>query len=289
MNIQQQNGIVSTVNITPYLETKESQSIRNSIFEQAQRASNSGPTYRIDVFDESILIFESCYQALNFLLSLFRVSNRLNEHTNCEISLKSSLCEGSYFLHQDQVYGDAVNLATSLSCTSRENELRVCGFDRQIINAFVDSHEDIACFVREEEQNCVSIGLLDKDCTVGQVEKKVMQIEHNSQIKMYETSRNRKIEIGRSQTSDVFILGDHISRSHATITLNYDNAFIEDHSANGTFIYIDDREIFLTQEKVPLPDFGTISCGLKSDASINPSNMIEFQIREPTNISALAS
>ncbi len=51
---------------------------------------------------------------------------------------------------------------------------------------------------------------------------------------MFESSRNQKILIGRSNESDIYIDSDDISRNHATISLNYNNIFIEDHSSNGT-------------------------------------------------------
>lgn len=287
MNIQQQNGIVSTINFTPFSETEECMSLRKLIFDQAIVASNCSPTNQIDIFDESILVFDSYYQALNFLVNLFRSLNDLEKYSSVKTILRSSLCQGNYFVHQDQIYGDAVNLATRLCCSSRENELLVCGIESQIVEDFIKKQGDVACFIRNQDENCVSIGLLDKDLTDGHFEHKLFQLVNNNQSLVFETSRNRKINIGRAEDSDIFIDSDHISRNHATITLNYDNVFIEDHSSNGTYLYFDDREIFLTNDRLKLGcDDGFISLGRDRQANIESSGIVSFLMLDQTRSAA---
>ncbi len=283
MNIQQQNGIISTINFTPFLETEEFQNLRKTLFDQAEIVSHITPLNRIDIFDETILIFKDVYQALGFLCEVFRTVVRLDEKNCGGISLRSSLCFGDYFVHQDQIYGDAVNLATKLSYCSRENEMLVSGIDTSIIEKFVQNHQDIEYHLRGSEGDWVSINLLDHDPTRLKEDCRYFKFEFNGQSKKFELKRNQKINIGRSEDSDIFIDSSLISRNHATIILNYDKFQIEDHSSNGTYLYFDDREIFLSQDSMNLRcSSGHISCGfsLYSGSDNDTVSAISFMLCE---------
>lgn len=277
MNIQQQNGIVSTIQFTPYVENEEYQCLRKSLFEQAMLASSISPINSIDVFDETIMVFENHHQALHFLIQVFRAAVILVDDSNMKIKLKSSLCEGNYFVRQDQIYGDAVNLATKLSCTSRQNELRVCNIDKQIIDDFISSQGDVAYFMRDHDENCVSIAFLDADSTNANIEHQAFQVEFNGQTKQFEASRNCKITVGRSDSSDIIIVNDNISRSHATITLNFGDVYVEDHSSNGTYLFFNNREVFLNNESKKIGMKGQISCGLNRKTNGGSSDIISFK------------
>ncbi len=280
MRIQQLDGFVSTIQFVSYTESEENQSLRRSIFTQAIEASKCSPRNQIDVFDETIMVFDNYHHALHFLTQVFRSAVRQASASDINVKLRSSLCEGSYFLHQDQIYGDAVNLATRLSCTSRENELRVCNIDPQIINDFVDSQGDIACYVRNQDENCVSLALADDDSTNSQFAEKVLIIGYNNQTMDFQGCRNREIHIGRSDESEIYLVGDHISRSHATITIMYGDIVIADHSANGTFVYIGKREIYLHKESVTLTEKGSISCGIERASNPTTSDIISFEMQD---------
>jgi len=280
MNIQQQSGIVSTIQFFPYIENDEYQSLRKSLFEQAVQACAVSPSFSLDAFDETIMVFENYHHALHFLVQVFRSAVMLATASDVKINLRSSLCEGSYFTHHDQIYGDAVNLATRLSYTSRENELRVCNIDKKIINDFIDSQRDVDCYVRDQDDNCVSISLSDIDSTNSRINETIFSLGYNHQTKDFRACRNREIHIGRADDCEIYIAGEHISRSHATITIKYGDIVITDHSANGTFLYFDKREIFLLKDSVKLPAMGSISCGLERAANPNSADIISFKVQD---------
>jgi adenylate cyclase len=286
MNIQQQNGVVSTINFAPYFDIEEYQSLRQTLFTEAKIVSNFSPIEHTDVFDESILVFEDYFQALHFLINVFRTAVKLEEYSGVSFILRSSLCKGDYFIQQEQIYGDAVNLATRLSCTSRENELLVCGIDRQIIDEFINSQDDVSCCVRNSDENCVSICLLDEDSTQSKGDNKVFKFECNNKTSVFDLSRNQQIQIGRSNDSDVFIDSDEVSRNHATISLNYDQIFIEDHSSNGTYIYFDGREIYLANDSMEINNKGYISCGRKNDSKKGSPDIISYILCEEAKSAA---
>ena len=89
-------------------------------------------------------------------------------------------------------------------------------------------------------------------------------------------TRHRKINIGRSDSSDIVIDTDQISRHHATITLNHDSIFIADHSADGTYLYFDNREIFLANDSMRLASDGYITLGCSMQSQKNPGKIISY-------------
>ena len=278
MNIQQQNGIVSTISFSPFDETSEYITLRESIFREAIEKSHITPINHIDIFDESILTFECLNQALDFLVSILRIASRSEEHPSKKISIKSSMCKGDYFIHQDQIYGEAVNFATKLSYASRNNEMLLSRVDTAVIDEYILSHPDVTYFVRDDEDRSISIVIDDEDITKVEGPEIAFRVEFNGQSKVFTVSRNLIIQIGRSSTSDIFIDSDQISRNHATIQLNYDTIYLEDHSSNGTYVYADDREIYLTHEKIKLNKSGSISCGVSMYSGTNQSGLITFQL-----------
>lgn len=278
MNIQQQNGIVSTISFSPFEETSKYSNLRDDIFREAITQSQITPLNHIDIFDESILTFESVEQALDFLVNVLRITTRKLNNSKLNISIKSSLCRGDYFVHQDQIYGEAVNLATRLSYASRKNELLLSRVDTSIIDKYILNQPDVSYFVRNDEDCFISIVLEDDDITLAQEREMAFKVEFNRQTKVFNSSRNLFIQIGRSNDSDIFIDSDQISRNHATIQLKYNTIFLQDHSSNGTYIYIDDREIYVSQDKIELSSNGHISCGVSMYSSSNPANVISYQL-----------
>jgi adenylate cyclase len=278
MHIKKQKGFVSTLNMVSSNGSKDYTKLRSVILAKAEKMSNLSPENQIDEYDESILTFKTHLQALSFLVNIFRTAVTLGKDTQTNFNLKSSLCSGEYFVHQKQIYGDAVNLATRLSCTSRENELLVCGVDIQIIKAFVDSQKNVTYCLRNPDQNCVVIHLLDEDPTHRMVENEVLKIECNHKSRAFTSARNQRIVIGRAKDSDIVIDGDDISRHHATIKLNYGSIFIEDHSANGTYLYVDNREMFVANDSKKLISDGYISCGHDRQAGKGRSDIISYSL-----------
>jgi hypothetical protein len=263
--------------VIPFVETQEHNDLRQTLFNQARSASICSPTNHIDIFDESILVFNNFHEALDFLINIFRSAAKMQNRSNVNISLKSSICHGIYFVHQDQIYGEAVNLATKLCFTSRENELQICGMDKQIVKTFIEEQEDIACFIREQDHNCISLGLRDPDVTQNEVAEAIIQIKHKNRLMDIQKSRHMEIIIGRENDADIKIEGPHISRSHATLTIRGDSLVIADHSANGTYLYCDGREIFLTENSLKLKGDGFISCGVVRQVDRESPDIIAYR------------
>jgi hypothetical protein len=66
--------------------------------------------------------------------------------------------------------------------------------------------------------------------------------------------------------------------------LNYGSIFIEDHSANGTYLYFDNREIFVANESMKLISDGDISCGHNRQSGKNSSDIISYALGGEANL-----
>ena len=172
-------------------------------------------------------------------------------------------------------------MATKLSYSSRVNEMLVCGIDGEIIKKFVNTQSDISCFTRSKQTNCYSLGLLDGNATLATCRNRAFQIDFNRYTESFKSTCNQQISIGRSPEADISIESDLISRAHATIIIDYENIFIEDHSANGTYLYFDDREIFLANDTLQVPGSGHISCGLSMYSYRVPEDVISYHLCDP--------
>jgi hypothetical protein len=278
MNIQQQEGVISTIVFSPFNGTDGYQKLRSLLFKQASSASKCLPISRVDDFDESILIFDSYSDALEYLVHVFRFAAKVRNHSLGKIGLRSSLCQGNYCIQEDQIYGDAVNLATKLSFSSRANELQICGIDKQIIRDFLNEHDDVDLFIRKKDGNCISLGLKNPDITRPRYKQGVIQINYGGQSTIYKISRHQTIRIGRSDTSDIYINSHHVSREHATIIIKNNDVFVTDHSANGTYVYLDSREVFLTQDSIKLSARGHVCCGISKNTDVDKIGLISYSL-----------
>lgn len=276
MNITKQNGFVSSLSLFPEDDSDKYAQFRNEILDRARLMSNSSPDNQIDEYDESIMVFENQFCALDFLLNVFRTAVSLGKESDVKFKLKTSLCKGEYFLHHQQIYGDAVNLATRLTYSSRENELLVCGIERQVIEEFVDSQYDVVFFSRTQDKNCVALRLLDQDSTHRDVDNFVLKIGRGTKSWTFRPERNRRVTIGRAEDSDIIIDSDYVSRHHATIKICYGKISIEDHSVNGTYVYSNSREIFLIDDSLILEGGGRISCGRNKQALKDSTEFISY-------------
>lgn len=286
MKVLRNHGYVATITYIDFSGSDMEAHTRDRIFESANMKCGYVPLYRTDLYDETLLTFDTACAATNFLTCLFRMAIN-DELCNKILSLRAGLCMGDYFHDDEQIYGETVNLATKLSYSSRKNEILVYGIAQQEIESYTATRNDINYFTRNKEENCYCISLIDEDSTNVTVDDLVFQVTVNNHSHDLKLSRNKNITIGRSDNADVFIDDDHISRNHATITLNDDKIFIKDHSSNGTYIYVDGHEKYVTHDTVSLCGKGYILCGQPNKNISSPSrthNIIKFQLnRNSTN------
>jgi len=274
MRIKSQHGIVASLMIQPFAGSGADNQTRDRLLEQAARRSSCPPAQRMDIFDETLLTFGDLEPALDFLLEVIDlVKHEYPDITN----IRSGLCCGEYFLHGEQIYGAAVNLATQLSFMSRQNELLTGGIEHEKILRYVDTHGQVEHHIRDSAKLLVSVSLFDADSTLTLFGKSYLHIKSANCHKVLTPRRNIRISIGRLPTAEIFIDSEHVSRQHATLILKDDDLYLEDHSSNGTFIYMNDEEIFLNRNACHLGKQGIISCGLRRSEAADQSIFFEFR------------
>ncbi len=279
MKIQTDQAFVASVVLEPFSGTREDFERRNDLFLEASESSRTSPLKRIDIFDESLLIFDDLFKALDYLTRIAELSASGTLNGRPDLSAHCGLCWGEYFIHGDQIYGPATNLATQLSFQSRQNEILSGGLDCQLIQSYCDARSDLACWLRDKVKNLACISLVDDDLTLTPQDRQVLTITTAGYRNYFPLQRNLRLTIGRSSGCDIILDYEHISRRHASIILKQDQLFLEDHSANGTYVYTDDAEIFLSHQEMHLGVSGEISCGVKAED--HPSILISYRFSTP--------
>ncbi len=263
----------------PFSGTPESFGFRDHLLISATTQTGIQPSQRIDVFDETLLTFESLEQALDFLSVVIRLATTEPLMPNQCVELRCGLCWGEYFIHSDQFYGPAVNLATQLSFQSRKNEILIGGMNCAVVKQYMDTRSHLEYFIRDENEHLVSIALSGTDSTITRMKLLQLTIKSESFRQSYTPQRLLTLAVGRSPACNIHIEKDHVSRHHATLTLKDDQLFLEDHSANGTFVYTEEQEFFLSRESVKLGQKGELSFGAKAEDY--PSLIISFRFHGP--------
>ena len=79
------------------------------------------------------------------------------------------------------------------------------------------------------------------------------------------TSANEGFWMGRSEDCLFKFDTKFISRRHARFCCQADNYYLIDNSVNGTYVKNDDKEIFITKDKIQIKGAGMISLGMPFD------------------------
>ena len=263
----------------PFSGTPDSFGFRDRLLSSASTQTDIHPSQRIDVFDEALLTFESLEQALDYLTKVIDLATSDPLMASQCVELRCGLCWGEYFTHSEQFYGPAVNLATQLSFQSRKNEILIGGMNCEVVKQYMDARSHLECFIRDENEHLVSIALAEADSTITQMKLLQLTIKSENFHQSYTPQRLLTLAVGRSPACNIHIKQDHVSRHHATLTLKDDQLFLEDHSANGTFVYTEDQEFFLSREGMKLGQKGELSFGAKAEDY--PSLIISFRFHGP--------
>jgi pSer/pThr/pTyr-binding forkhead associated (FHA) protein len=77
---------------------------------------------------------------------------------------------------------------------------------------------------------------------------------------------NARVEIGRQKSSDIQVVNDRVSRTHALVEYRNGRYYLTDQSSNGTFLLIEGRQgATIKKQTVLLAAKGVIGPGYKVD------------------------
>lgn len=282
MHIDRSQGIVSTINFTNLSDSKRNETIPPMLFDMADTMSTEKPRFRFDIYDEAILVFDHYEASLDYISNLFRAAIDMNSFCDYNFPIKAGVCEGYYYISDDQIYGDAVNIATSLCYNSRKNEMLFSCDDSHLVSEYISRHGDLEHYIRDDEDGKYSVSLIDKDMTQTTVGHAKYHLLHKGNVLPSKKERRYELVIGRSSSADFAIDDDRISRKHATIMFSEEFIEVRDHSANGTYVMSDGRLSFLRDSSTRITSDGFIAFSERpaawDESCLQDENVLFFKL-----------
>jgi adenylate cyclase len=219
---------------------------------------------RFDSADAAIKAAETCQVEVGTLtfIGLSRISIRAAVHF------------GQVIEDENDIFGDAVNLAARMTGISRAGQILTTEDTVKALseNLGVDVRQiDLAQVKGKEEKIPVYEVLWEKHDRVTRISNDLLARMRESDINLtlthgmdsFEMSNQQKIaKIGRSEDCDFIVDTTLASRVHATIELRRGKFIITDQGTNGTYVGTNSgQEIYLRREEFILHGKGKFSLG----------------------------
>jgi len=222
--------------------------------------------------DEVMCCFKSADDAVQAAVSLHeRFSREPIDDYNITISLRIGIQYGDTIERDDDLFGDAVNVASRMTNIAIANQIittedtvqqlssewanKTRLFDRIEVKG---KHERIIIHeVMWEERNITMIRNSTASMAVNQSLHLIYQgisktVQHNTQA----------FVLGRSPANDLVVDAQLVSRVHAYCVYRRGKFILIDQSTNGSFVKTGEgREIYIRREEVPLVGRGIIGLG----------------------------
>jgi class 3 adenylate cyclase len=205
-----------------------------------------------------------------------------------QLALKVGFNVGPVIQENEDVFGDAVNLAARMASmanprqilTSRQAVDRLSPFLRSTCRSLYTTtvkgkSEKIALYeaVWHQDKGTTVVG----DPGADEASRTAM-LKLSYRGKSWKLDeRSDALHAGRDPVSDIVVAGDNVSRHHARIFLRQGKFVVADQSANGTFVRVLQRgEIQLNREEFILLGRGSI--GLGQSVADAGDDAISFEI-----------
>ncbi len=206
------------------------------------------------------------------------------------IAVKIGLHHGPVLVENNDMFGDAVNVAARMVSLAKANQIITT---RETIGQLPAEIERMTRSLglsrvrgKQEEMEICEVIWQDTTC-VTQMASSGYQEELRSLLfaRLVLEYRDRKLElapamptftIGRGEMSGLVVDRELVSRSHADIEFRQGKFILVDHSTNGTYLLLENGErFFVRREEFNLHDRGIICLG----QAVTPNNpdLIRYQ------------
>lgn len=192
------------------------------------------------------------------------------------LNLRIGLHFGSIVAKDDDIYGDAVNIAARMATIAEANQTittesfthllsehlmaitrlfdttRVKGIDKEIkIYQILWGENNVTAFATAQHIQQISLANIS------------IVFKFNNEERFYTDSDfTVPISIGRDNDCDIPIEATYASRSHVNLEFRRGKFVLVDHSTNGTYVKFNHQdEIFIRREELPLIGEGYICLG----------------------------
>lgn len=245
-----------------------------------------GGTLIKTIGDEVMATFEdrgSAFEAVSRMPAVIREDPTL---AAIGLSIKVGLHFGEVVTRDNDVFGDAVNVAARMTALAKADQILTT-------RSTVQGLSPEAPFalrslgpmkVRGKKQAIEVIEVLwqddQKERTILDLpayrpQTKTRLIVHYQQARLVIDTDQPFFRLGRDERSDLVVEQEWVSRGHARIEFNGNHFVLIDSSTNGTYLRLGaDETIFLHHDQIPLHHEGFINLG--RDPSLDEDGAIRF-------------
>ena len=215
------------------------------------------------------------------------------------LAIKVGLHHGDVLREEDDVYGDAVNVAARMVQLARPDQIITTRDTVELLPGYQHaSMRSLGSVNVRGKQNDIEIFELiwqtdATDLTIMHGQASFVQRPPRAQLILKYSGEDYHLEreatpflIGRGEKNDLVVRDQSVSRTHASIEYRRGKFVLIDRSTNGTFLQILDEEVvFLHREQMHLRREGIILLG--QDGSDSCDHAIHFQCAYRSNDEAV--
>lgn len=222
--------------------------------------------------DEIMSRYDSADDAVNAACRIHEVFNvePIKNH-NVMLSLRIGIHFGDIIRHEDDVFGDVVNVASRVANIAMAKQIittqAVIDELSETLIAKTREFDHIAVKGKQEPLKLFEVLWENRDITMIRTTvsnlhaNQKLHLVYGDQTKML-SRRSQTFAIGRNPGSDLIVEAALVSRVHAYCVYRRGKFILIDQSTNGTFVKTKDgQEIYLRREELPLIGSGIIGLG----------------------------
>lgn len=239
--------------------------------------------------DEILCTFPSAEIAMNAACEMQMAIKTDNQSSTQPLFIRIGFHYGEVICEDDDIYGDAVNVASRVASITRASQIMTTAAVADILPLGV--HDKIRKILRaamkgKQEQMDIYQVMWELDdmgsTRIGMSAYRKPAPDNNVLTltfhgKSYSVNMlNPKLHVGRDDTCHIVVKNDFVSRQHADIEYRFGNFIFSDRSSNGSYIRGADGVIRLNRDNATLRNKGTISLG-QPDTD-NHTDLIGFVI-----------
>jgi class 3 adenylate cyclase len=211
------------------------------------------------------------------------------------IAIKIGLHHGLVLVEQNDVFGDAVNVAARMVSQAKADQIII---SRETIRFLSEKLERMTrslgwSRVRGKQEEMEIFEVIWQEETTGLTQlfrgNKQEELRHLLSGKIILEYRQQKLELepsaqlfsmGRGHRNHLIVDQEMVSRSHADIQFRQGKFILIDHSTNGTYVLLENgANFFLRREEFTLLEQGCICLGQAITA--DTTDLIRFQCVRP--------
>ena len=239
--------------------------------------------------DEVMCTFEDLDKAIDASLRMPQAIHEDEELAEIGISIKVGLHYGDVLQEDNDVYGDAVNVAARMVQLARPDQIITTKETVQFLPVY--QHTSLRNLgkvqVRGKQEDIEIFELLwqpdTTDLTIMHGQTPLSKQPPKARLILRYASKDFGLEkevlpflMGRGEKNNLVVRDQSVSRTHASIEYRRGKFVLIDRSTNGTFLQITDEEtVFLHRDQMHLRREGIILLG--QDGSESASEAIHFQ------------